>query len=208
MESAPLEVEVKFWVEDPADLRRRISILGADFLGSADEHNTVWDNDKAQVRKKKGLLRLREEGRATLTVKAKIEQKSDCQCKVMAEWETALDNPLAMKQILDFLGYFPVRCYEKKRETFKLGKVLLMLDTMPFGVFLEIEGREEAIKEAAAALGLEWEGRILLNYFELFEIIKEKEGLAFKDITFENFSCISPNVAACLPGFFARPSGK
>jgi adenylate cyclase class 2 len=205
MESPPLEIEVKFWVSEPEMLHGKILSLGAKSLGQTEEHNTIWDDKSGSIRKKNALLRLREDGRATLTVKAETSNKADCQCKVMAEWETALDNPAAMRQILDFLGYFPVRCYEKKRHTFEMGSVLLMLDTMPFGIFLEIEGREEAIKEAAAALGLDWQERIVLNYFELFEIIQQKENIAFNDITFENFSGLSPDMAACLPDFCAKP---
>ncbi|MDI6796696.1 MAG: class IV adenylate cyclase [Desulfatibacillaceae bacterium] len=205
MQSPPLEVEVKFWIAKPDALHAKILSVGAKSLGQTEEDNTIWDDKAGSIRKKNALLRLREDGRATLTVKAETENKADRQCKVMKEWETALDNPAAMRQILDFLGYFPVRCYQKKRHTFEMGRVLLMLDTMPFGVFLEIEGREEDIKGAAAALGLDWQKRIVLNYFEIFEIIRQKQNLAFNDITFENFARISPDLAACLPDFCARP---
>jgi adenylate cyclase class 2 len=61
------------------------------------------------------------------------------------------------------------------------------MDSMPYGNFLEIEGREEDIKSFAIRLGLHWGKRILLNYLEIFDILKKKIDLDFTDVTFDNF---------------------
>ena len=36
-------------------------------------------------------------------------------------------------------------------------------------------------------LGLQWDKRILLNYLEIFDILKKKLNLDFSDVTFDNF---------------------
>jgi adenylate cyclase class 2 len=61
---------------------------------------------------------------------------------------------------------------------------------MPYGDFLEIEGQKEEIIKYSSLLGLDWEKRILLNYIELFDILKKSLGLPFSDVTFENFKNI------------------
>ena len=55
---------------------------------------------------------------------------------------------------------------------------------------LEIEGDEKQIRHYARRLGLNWDGRILANYLEIFDIIRKGLGLKFTDVTFENFKDI------------------
>ncbi len=92
-----------------------------------------------------------------------------------------------MQQILESIGFHREQVYEKWRETFMLNKTVICIDTLPFGSFIEIEGTGETIEPISDGLGLKWKERILLNYLALFEIIKQKSGLNFKDATFDNF---------------------
>ena len=69
---------------------------------------------------------------------------------------------------------------------------------MPYGTFLEIEGSEKDIRTYAARLGLSWHKRILLNYLEIFEIIRPKLDLKFKDLTFKNFEGVIIDMAAFI----------
>ena len=63
---------------------------------------------------------------------------------------------------------------------------------------MEIEGSEEDIRAHAAGLGLNWQKRILLNYLEIFEIIRQTLTLNFNDLTFKNFENIRVDMAAFL----------
>jgi adenylate cyclase class 2 len=69
---------------------------------------------------------------------------------------------------------------------------------MPFGNFLEIEGPKQDIQRLAVQLGLAWNQRILLNYLQIFEILKDKLHLEFSDVTFDNFSHVQVNLADWL----------
>jgi adenylate cyclase class 2 len=63
---------------------------------------------------------------------------------------------------------------------------------MPYGNFAEIEGPDGAsIRRAAEALGLDWEKRILDSYIMLFDRLKERLGLSFRDLSFENFKSLT-----------------
>ncbi len=52
------------------------------------------------------------------------------------------------------LGYTPYFIYEKRRETFDLRGCEVMIDEMPYGWFLEIEGAADAIRARVGELGL------------------------------------------------------
>ena len=103
-----------------------------------------------------------------------------------------------MSAILDFLKFHPEQTYEKWRETYRSGGVCLCLDTLPFGTFLEIEGGKDDIRAMARSLALNWPDRILLNYLALFQKIKDRYGLDFLDVTFDNFKDIRTDFSPCI----------
>ncbi len=63
-----------------------------------------------------------------------------------------------------------------------------MLDELPFGAFVEIEGPDaDSIRQTAEALGLAWDKRIPSSYLSLFQKARQNRGLKFRDLTFANF---------------------
>ena len=59
-----------------------------------------------------------------------------------------------MASILDAMGFMPALVYEKRRETWALGKTEIVIDELPFGLFMEIEGDESGIREVEAKLAM------------------------------------------------------
>jgi hypothetical protein len=79
--------------------------------------------------------------------------------------------------------------YDKYRTTYELASTMITLDEMPFGNFAEIEGRDaETIRAVAVQLGLNWEARSLMSYLGLFDRVKQKRGLAARNLTFDELS--------------------
>ena len=74
------------------------------------------------------------------------------------EIEFKVDNLSKAKQFLEEVGLVAFREQEKKRRTFKLGEVLVDIDTWPsIPTYVELEGpSEEALKNAAKVLELDW----------------------------------------------------
>jgi adenylate cyclase class 2 len=96
-------------------------------------------------------------------------------------------------ELLGALGYQKTVIYEKYREIYALNEVLLMLDEVPYGCFIEIEGQElEQIREAAKQLGLEWSTRVQRSYIAMFNRLRERLEFDFEDVTFSNFASIDP----------------
>jgi len=181
-----LEIEVKFYLTDIDSIRSRILELGAINQGRVFESNIIYEDADNRLIQKKSLLRLRRDSSARLTFKSEPPEK-DSRFKIHRELEVEVSDFSVMQMILEALGYHKEQVYEKWRETFILNSTHLCLDTMPYGVFLEIEGEKTAIRSLADQIGLKWENRILMNYLRIFDIIRKEMNLSFSDITFDNF---------------------
>ena len=87
-----------------------------------------------------------------MTYKKRIPSASAI--KQQREEETGVEDPEAMEAILEALGFTPALVYEKRRQTWRLGKTEIVIDVLPFGLFMEIEGRVNEIKAVERKLGL------------------------------------------------------
>ena len=193
-----LEIEVKFFIADAGQIQRRLEALGVTAGPEVFETNVRYENSDHSFKAQDQLLRLRRDESCRLTFKSR-PQKDDRECKVLNELEVQVDDCDTMDRLLQALGYHPVQIYEKTRRTYIGFEVEFCLDVMPFGTFLEIEGSKPRIKEAARRLGLAWEDRILANYLEIFEGLRAKYKLPFKDVTFTDFEKHPVDVVPLLP---------
>lgn len=192
-----IEIEVKFYLKDIEGMRRNLLELGVESKGRVFETNIRYEDNQISLIQKKTLLRLRKDEKTTLTFKSVPKTKSR-DFKVFNELEVEVDDMATMGQILEALGFHPEQKYEKWRETLVLERTKMFLDRMPYGDFLEIEGQPQDIKNWIARLGLNWHRRILLNYLEIFEIIKKKLNLQIKDLTFKNFKNLNVDMTVLL----------
>lgn len=192
-----IEIEVKFYLKDIEGMRRNLLELGVESKGRVFETNIRYEDNQHRLIQKKTLLRLRKDEKTTLTFKSVPKTKSR-DFKVFNELEVEVDDMATMGQILEALGFHPEQKYEKWRETLVLERTKMFLDRMPYGDFLEIEGQPQDIKNWIARLGLNWHRRILLNYLEIFEIIKKKLNLQIKDLTFKNFKNLNVDMTVLL----------
>lgn len=125
--------------------------LGAQFEKEVFEVN--YQHRGGEMDERGATLRLRKIGDFTvLTYKEKV--KSDEGTKQKIEYETIVSDVEAMEQIIERLGYRLTAVYEKRRKYWKLNDVEVVLDELPFGLFMEIEGTIEGIDKAEKKLGL------------------------------------------------------
>jgi adenylate cyclase class 2 len=203
----PVETEVKFHVPDLPAVRANLLSLGARSLGRSHESNIRFENEAKGLRRAGNLLRLRRDRKCTLTYKCAPAQ-ADPEFKQLTELEVEAGDFDTMRHILACLGFHPEQVYEKWRETLVLDHTAFCLDELPFGSFLEIEGSKEHIRGFAGRLALEWGRRILLNYLEIFEIIRADRGLCFSDVTFANFTGLALDLTPFLPRMEAGPPAR
>lgn len=149
-----VEIEKKYRLSDEQAeaLRRRLAAVGAESCGEEFEENTLYAGPNLE--KGNRVLRLRRVGgRAVLTFKERFESSS--LVKRQREDETRVEDADALASILDALGFRPVLVYEKRRATWRVCGAEVVVDELPFGLFAEIEGEEDSIREAETLLNLD-----------------------------------------------------
>lgn len=162
------EIEKKYRLneEERESLRARLPDLAAAVLrGEESEENILFSGPVIDPQTQ--VLRLRIVGeRAILTYKERFPSASAISRQ--REDETTVSSPAEMIAILDGIGYRPALVYEKRRQTWSLGEQAeLVIDELPFGLFAEIEGEEQAILEAEKLLGLQNSSAEMKTYPEL-----------------------------------------
>jgi adenylate cyclase, class 2 len=148
-----IEIEKKYRLtaQQREDVLQRLKDAGAEDRGEEFEENTLYGG--GSLERGKSVLRLRRVGeKALLTYKERFPGESAV--KRQREDETAIEDPEAMALILDALGFKPILVYEKRRQTWSLGETEVVVDELSFGLFMEIEGDENAINAAEQTLGI------------------------------------------------------
>jgi len=198
----PLEIEVKFLLINPDSVRSQIDSMNVDSSKIAFEKNVRFEDKNNSLYAQQSLLRLRQSDKITLTYKS-MPEENHSEFKILNELEVNISDFDTMCKILECIGFYPVQIYEKQRETIHIKNVMLCFDKMPYGFFLELEGERAEIRAMAQRLNIEWHQRIILNYIEIFDILKKKHNLSFSDITFDNFKNINIDIEKHLPLFIA-----
>lgn len=188
-----LETEVKLYVPDLDRVRARLEALNAPVTAPRIlERNVRYDTSDMALRERAAILRLRQDTRIRLTYKDEAESNAQLSTlgKTRFEAEVTVDDFDAMQTILIKLGFTPSQAYEKHRTTYTLHDCEIVLDEMPFGNFVEIEGIDTTIETVMIALELVSAPRYNVSYMVLFERVKTALNLPFNDLTFANFDGI------------------
>jgi adenylate cyclase class 2 len=149
----PIEIEKKYRLtrKQREEVSRRLPRIGAKRKGEEFEVNTLYAGGTLNLGR--SVLRLRRVGkRGILTYKERFPTRSDI--KHQREDETRVDDPDALELILEALGFTAALVYEKRRETWTLGKTEIVIDELAFGLFMEIEGAEQSIRDIESELAI------------------------------------------------------
>lgn len=197
-----LETEVKLYVPDLERVRARLEALNAPVTAPRIlERNVRYDTRDMALRARAAILRLRQDTRIRLTYKDEAQSNAQLSAlgKTRFEAEVTVDDFDAMQTILIKLGFTPTQVYEKYRTTYTMHDCEIVLDEMPFGGFVEIEGSDAAIQAVLSALDLTDAPRYNVSYMALFERVKHALNLPFNDLTFANFDGIRVPQSAFEP---------
>ena len=200
-----LETEVKFFQPEPAALQEILRHSGAVSKGQHFETNYRYDDRDQRLLKTQCLLRLRRDSRNRLTFK-RPHPVGGRQFKTHEEIEVDVADFNTAAQLLEALGFRRVQIYEKQRTTFELADAEICLDHLPYGHFVEIEGTPETILAVVDTLGLPWPQRILANYLQIFERLRQNLRLPFQDVTFANFETVQADMAPHIRRFEMGPA--
>lgn len=194
-----IETEVKIHVPSLSAVTRRLQSEGAEVLMPRTyERNVRYENAEHTLSRSGIVVRLRQDTRVWLTYKSPgTTTGSSIRSRFEAEVEVGDFD--TMGTILGQLGYYPYMVYEKYRATYQLDDTEVMLDEMPYGFFVEIEGEPDSIERVAARLELGDATRYAASYTLLFDYVRANMRLDFTDLTFSNFAGITVPQSAFEP---------
>ncbi|HEX8775937.1 MAG TPA: class IV adenylate cyclase [Pyrinomonadaceae bacterium] len=170
-----IEIEKKYRLtrDEHERLLRRLAQVQATPYGKRFEENTLYAGGALDPQTE--VLRLRRVGdRAILTYKRRFASESPI--KHHREEETAVEDAQSLAQILYALGYAPALIYEKRRAIWRIANAEVVLDELPFGLYLEIEGDEHSIHEVEELLELTGAEAEMSSYPSLTRLHGQKRG--------------------------------
>jgi len=184
------ELEVKYYVKDLPSIEQRLVDLEARLVHPRiNEINLRFDTQDLKMSRRGQVLRLRHDSLSRLTYKG--ASRSEEGVRAREEIEFTVGDFQAARKLLTALGFHVLMIYEKFRTTYDWKESHITLDEMPYGNFVEIEGpNPTVIQHVNQDLGLEWDARIFESYTVLFDHLREKLELTFRDLIFENFEGI------------------
>jgi len=167
----PIEIEKKYRLslEDRRAIEKRLRALGSKSKPLEHEENTIYRGGNLGFGFR--ALRLRRvNGEAILTFKERIPTKSAI--KHQHENETRVKNADATDAILRGVGFEPALVYEKRRTRWDIGKAKVVIDELPYGLFMEIEASEREIKRVEKLI----EAHVLPVVLETYPSITARVG--------------------------------
>lgn len=180
MSKTAQEIEAKFYVMDLRRIEVCLQDLEAHLIQPRVlETNIRFDLPDGGLRSEGRVLRLRQDNEARLTYKSGSVNHQGVLSRI--EIEFVVEDFEKAKQFLEALGYRKLFYYEKYRTTYEIsqtsevsqdlgGLAHVMLDELPYGNFVEIEGESiESIRAAAGKLNLKWDTAVPTSYYILFE---------------------------------------
>jgi adenylate cyclase, class 2 len=148
----PIEIEKKYRLTKQQRERiiRHLRKLKAKSLREEFEENSLYRGGVINLGAR--ALRLRRVGgRAFFTFKQRLPTKSPIKHQI--EEETEVKDADALDAILKALGFEPALVYEKRRTRWNVDGVKVVIDELPFGLFMEIEASESEIEQVEKLLG-------------------------------------------------------
>jgi len=181
--SGTLEREIKLRFDSATAAREAVLAAGGTPLENRRlQADVLLDAEGSRLRSSRCALRVRvEPGRCWVTFKGPPQPSV---MKLREELETSVGDATLTLAILERLGFRVWFRYEKFREEFTLHEAVLAVDETPIGTFVEIEGSNDTIAEAAAALGKGPRDYVTDSYRALFVQHCSERGLPTADMVF------------------------
>ncbi|HMN11933.1 MAG TPA: class IV adenylate cyclase [Bellilinea sp.] len=188
MKSNDQELEVKYLVRDLPAAEAKFKALGAVCVHRREkEINLRFDRPDGSLTQAHQVLRLRQDHRARLTFKG--PQDLNAEANLRTEIETTVEDFSATQRILEAVGFVVSTKYEKWRTTYEVKGIEAVLDELPFGSFIEVEGTSESeLKELSRQLSLDWSKRVPISYLSLFDSYKQRTGRRMRYLDFRAFA--------------------
>ncbi len=192
-----LESEIKLYCPDFNPIVAILDKLGAKLIKPRlYERNVRYEDVNKTLSGRDIVVRLRQDDRVRLTYKEPVPEGHVDDVAQRFEAEVTISDFDTMNLILGRLGYHPFLTYEKYRTTYTYEDCEIVLDEMPYGNFIEIEGDGNKIHHIRVQLGLVDAPAFTASYVDLFGHVCRALSITVQDLTFENFRGITVPLSA------------
>jgi len=191
-----IETEIKFRVEDAAELAARLREAGFnEETPRTFESNVLFDTPDRKMRARTEILRIRSYGGKWVITHKRLPdgRPGEDVHKHRIETETGVDDGEVLAEVFKSIGLVEAFRYEKWRSEWSDGHGHCVIDETPIGVFAELEGPEEWIDRRAQELGLEPSALLTQSYGRLFDEWRKATGSTAEHLT---FAAVSETVKA------------
>lgn len=177
-----IEKEIKVKVENPEELLSLFDQKGIKKITEGFQRTIRIDTPAMDLEKRNTFLRVRTGEKNIVTLKKKVESTEEVLER--QELETEVKNPELLADVFAELGFTKRFIMEKYRINYEYKNTKISLDELPFGVFVEIEGEPDDIKNVSKELNLDLANRFTVTYWDLFEDYKKETGQKGEDMVF------------------------
>jgi adenylate cyclase, class 2 len=165
-----VEKEVKFKIKNSDEIKKKLEKLKAKCEGSSFQRTIRFENN-GKLKEQGLFLRVRSGFKNTITLKSKIKGASE-HIYQREEIELEISDIEKMREIIKRIGFNDEMIMEKYRTKYKINDCEVVIDKLPFGDYIEIEGEEEKIFDLINTLKLDKNKLINKTYWDLFEDYK------------------------------------
>lgn len=164
---SPLEREIKLRFESVDAARSAVAALGATPRRARRlQDDLMLDAAGGPLEQRGCALRVRRDGdAAAVTWKGRLRKS---EMKLREEIETGVGSADVLLRVFAELGFTPRFRYQKYRTELALADLTVAIDETPIGVFVELEGAEASIADAARRMGRTTDDYVLASYRRLF----------------------------------------
>jgi predicted adenylyl cyclase CyaB len=180
------EIEVKFFLKNINQFENQIIQGGGKLIRSRSyEINYRFDTKDHQLRKENKILRLRKDDSSLLTYKGPTTIQDGI--RIREELEIPIEDIQLATRILESIGFKIDQIYEKYRAIYSYKSILIMIDNLPIGNFVEFEGENPVmIKSIVQELGINWNRNIQFGYLQIYQQLCNKMGIKAGNLVFED----------------------
>ena len=181
----PIEIETKFKVQFPKELRKKLKYIGTKFVSRKLEQDIYYK--ASEFNPALSVVRLRLAGDCCIfTIKRAGNNGKSSKYKIRDEAEVKISNAKVFQKKLKTLNFKQSFKKEKIRETYRCKGAKVLIDKLPhIGFYVEIEGPKIAIKKIVKLLGLDIEKAIPHTYVQIFNKYKRKMKKPNLDLVFK-----------------------
>ena len=169
---AKTEKQVKYKINNFDYISKRLIEIEAIFIGGFMEKTIRYDNDDLKCSNNGIFIRTKSGMKNVLTLKEIPTDSSNTSFERITT-EVEVDNINKIGYILEKIGLTKKFIMEKYRLFFKYDNVDILIDELPFGIYLEIKGEDNEINRITKMLNIDETDLIKMTYWDIYDKIKK-----------------------------------